>query len=448
MSSRQVKWLREQLNKNKKKTEEEEIDEKDLIETQPSKINDLSLLKDEEEDAIELPKAPEPPKITPPPPKSKKQKKKQEVDLDDEFAALAAQLEVKKAEAAEAQKNITFPMEKLNLARELKTILGTNAYDDFLKIPKAASALRFIGKKKYYPTPFPNFFTLKDIGNDEFTVHYTELGDSQASVFHALQRLNDMPGILELAPTMPMCPLLIPILCQNLLFQREFEKATDIAMRGLYVIQQSLPANFPAGKAKLMPSPARKDFLDLIAFLARFAFRRCCFETSMYLWRFGLSLTEDDPGSFMLSAAVPALYAKDRAYIKEMLESDLTWRGIPLANIPDWVFAAAILELPDDILPLSQAIAKFPFVFAETLGQPSEFEAPPLLASVGEAFVRRTKKLFDGQAMEGMLETAAMLATEMDEADFQAITMSYWLDVDSTDVEVADFVEEMVLPTG
>ena len=461
MSSRQLKFLREQLNKNKKQKQEEIIDEDDSpYEPTEPKLSNFSLLKsdsdeyeyEDEGDAKEQEEVAQPP-LPPPPPapsSTKKQNKKQKVDEDDEFEQLALELANKKANAKKEDKtkkanDDLFPMSALNLARELKKLLGTTAFDEYLKLPKQVTPTRFIGKMKYYPTPFPQFFEFSSLGGNTYAVNFTELGSSQYSIFSALQRINDVQSIVELGPQMPMCPLIIPVVCQQRLFNRDFDGATDVAMRGLYVIQQSLPSDFLPGKSKLFPSPARDLLLQLIAFLARFAFRRCCFETATALWKFGLTLTEDDPCNFTLLAAVPALYAKDREFIESMLNSDRTWRGVPIKYIPDYTLVNAIFSLPDDLLPFSNEIAKWSFAYTEE-GAECTLDVPPLLSSVGEAFRRRTKKYFEGK--DEQIQTAAMLSTEIDMTDEQAIAISYWLEVDTTGVDVADFVEEMVLPTG
>ena len=477
MSSRQVKWLREQLNKNKKTKEVEIDDDSPLEETEPQ-LSNFALLRDSDDDydngneeetsekgahevkqkteeeekkEVYVPPTPPPPPTSSSSNKKQNKKNKKEIDEDEEFALLAMELEQKKAKKQKEKENSKgiedekFNMSSLNLAKELKKLLGTTKFDDYLKLPKNASSNRFIAKMKYYPTPFPQFFDIKPISPNEYTVHFTELGNSQYSIFTAMQRANDIQGIIELGPQLPMCPLILPVICQQRLFNRDFDGATDIAMRGLYVLQQSLPNDFIPMKSKLLPSPARETFLQLIAFIARFAFRRCCFETSTALWKFGISLTDDDPENFLLLAAVPALYAKDEKFIDEMLASDRTWRDIPIKYIPDWPLAKSIFSLPDDLLPFSNEIAKFSFAFTEE-GAECNMDVPPLLASIGEAFRRRTKKYFEGK--DEMIQTGAMLSTEIDMQDEQAITISYWSEVDTTGVDVADFVEEMVLPTG
>ena len=481
MSSRQIKWLREQLKKNKKPTEEEDIEDDSPLEQTAPKLSNFALLRDSDDDydeenneqnnetdkkeveeeekkEIYAPPPPPPPSSSSP---NKKQNKKQkkEMDEDEEFAFLAMAVEQKKnqkekernqkknqeKQEKEGNEEETFQMSSLNMARELKKILGTSAYDKYIKLPKNSSPNRFIAKQKYYPTPFPQFFQFQSLGDNEYAVNYTDVGSSQLSIFSALQRINDIQGIVELGPQMPMCPLIIPVICQQRLFNRDFDGATDVAMRALYVIQQSLPNEFIPMKSKLLPSPALSHFLQLIAFAARFAFRRCCFETATALWKFGISLTDDDPENFLLLAAVPALYAKDEKFVDKMLASDAQWRGIPIKYIPDWSLVKAMFSLPDDVMPLANEIARWSFAFVED-GAECNLDVPPFLASVGEAFKRRTKKFFEGK--DEMLQTAAMLSTEIDMTDEQAIAITYWSEVDTTGVDVADFVEEMVLPTG
>ena len=244
-----------------------------------------------------------------------------------------------------------------------------------------------------------------------------------------------------------MCPKILPLLCQTLLFERQFEKATSIVLKGLYILQQHLPLNFIPLKSIIYPSTAREDFLELISFIARFSFRRSCFETSKNLWKFGISLTIDDPCNFLLLAAIPALYSKDKEFINEIINSNKTWRNIPINFLPDWTISYALLNLPDDCELIAHEISKWPFYFTD-FGKESNVEPSNLLSSLSEAFKRRTKKLFENNDLKDFLETSIILSTEIDESEFQAIALSYWYDVITDGIEVGEFVEEFVLPTG
>ena len=328
----------------------------------------------------------------------------------------------------------------------MKTIIGPTSFDACLKLPKSASNIRFIAKLRRWPNSIPQYFKLTKVG-DDFTVEFTEYSQQQTEVYTALSRINDATGLLQLALTEKFSPLLLPIVCQTKLFDRDFEYATEIALRVLYIIQQSLPQAFVPMKSKLLPSEARMQFLDLIGFVARFAFRRCCFKSSSALWKFGLSLTEDDPSNILLLAAIPALYAKDEDYIDEVIKSDMKWRTIPIKYIPDWMFAKALLQLPNDIIPLANEMAKYPFFF-EDIGLSSNAEVPSLLSTLGTAFRKRISKYLENPDLDSALETAATLAMDMDKSQEQKTILDYWSNVDSTVIELSELVEEYVMPTG
>lgn len=450
MSSRQIKWLREQMNKNKK-VQPEQIEEEDEIDEVNEKKFDFDLLAEEDEEDIAPPPPAPVPKVAPkPPPSTKKGKqkgKKEEIDEDAEFEALALEMAKKKSEPKPQNKpeQKTFPINNLNFARELKTILKTNAYDEYLKIPKASAANRFIGKKKTWPSPFPQFFKFNPLDDNTYLIDYTEEAKEQVSVFNAFKRMDDVQSILDMGRQFPMSPLTIPVLCGQLLFNREFDRATEVCLRGFYVLQQALPPNFDPMKSKIVESPAYEEFLNLIKFLAQFAFRRCCFETATALWRFGIYITCDDAKDFLLLAAVPALYANDKEFINEMLDGTHKWRGVPVEYIPDWTICRALFSIQDDILPLSKEVARWPFIFKD-IGANGEMEPPQFLESLGTAFRRRAKKFLEGK--DEILQTAALLATDMDESDSQAVALSYWYDAPVDDIFVGGFDEEMVLPTG
>ena len=452
MSSRQIKWLRQQLEAKKPK-KQEDITNIDPVNAQNENSTDFSLLMNDENDTNEEKNEenqsinPMPP--PPPPPKKNKGKKQKQTEEDEENDLQELILASKKvSEEKEKQKN-TFSMQKLNLARELKETMKIAKFDDCLKLPKTSSQTRFMNRLKKWPKNIPHFFNIvpEKNGEDAFRVEYTEYGNEQSSIYHALARINDAQGIMQLGQSTHFSPLVLPLLCQSLLFQREFESATEIALRGLYIIQVSLPTNYLPLQSKLVPSPARKDFLDLIAFVARFAFRRACYETSLNLWKFGISLTVDDPSNFLLVSAVPALYASDSKWIEEMINSDLTWRGIPIRYLPDWTICYALLQPPDEIELLSKEIAKWPFYFEE-FGMEVNIDIPPLLSSLATAFKRRTEKFMENSDISSMVEVSVTSAQFLDMSDEQAIGLSYWLSVPSGEVEIADIVEEFAMPTG
>ncbi|KAH0787750.1 hypothetical protein GPJ56_008273 [Histomonas meleagridis] len=436
------------MQKGKKK-QEENIDDIDPIDVDSPNV-DFSVFKNEEEDMAEPPA----PVAAPPPPAPKRQNKKKKkddnFDEESEYSALlqiASENKKREAEANAAKSDSNeFDMRSLNFISELKTIIGATTFDACLKLPKSASDIRFISKLKKWPNRIPQFYHLEPQNND-FLVQLTEYGEQQTSVYTALSRINDAQGLLQLALSSPFSPPLLPIVCQTKLFDRDFEYATEIALRGLYILQQSLPQTFVPGKSKLLPSNGRDQFLDLIAFIARFAFRRSCFKSSLSLWKFGLMITDDDPRNFLLLSAIPALYAGDQKFIQDMLDSDIKWRGIPIRFIPDYGIVNALLKLPNDITALANEMAKWPFFF-EDVGMTTEFVPTQFLSTLGSAMRRRIAKFLENPELESVLETAATIAIDLDMKNKIEVELQHWNNVQTDDVEAADFVEEFVMPTG
>jgi hypothetical protein len=441
MSSRQIKWLREQLRKKHPKPEEP-IDEDGPVDA-PTPATDLSILLSSDESPLSPPPQRLPP-IEAPKPKPKAKPQKPDPDDDAEYLQLLALS--RQREPPTPPKPGGFSMQSLNLVRELKSSVGQTRFDECLRLPKSASSLRFMARLKKWPKAIPQYFDFSRTDPTSFRVNFTAFGTEQSSIFKAFARVNDADGLLELGRTSHFVPPILPIACQTLLFQREFDSATEVALRGLFVLQQSLPSDFVPAQTRLLPSPARRDFLDLVAFLARFAFRRECLQTSCALWRFGLSLTDDDPGNFTLLAAVPALYAGDRAFIEETIAAGREWRGVPVAAIPDWPIARALLD-PDDIEGLAKQIARWPFVFEE-FGIECDMEWPQVLIAIGAALKRRITNYVERDDVAEAVAEAADLAKLLDETEQQAVAVSFWLCVSGDDIEFGDFVEEAVMPTG
>lgn len=434
--------MRQQLEKGRKRPEED-LEDVPIVEVE-SPANNFELLRDEGGDAA-AEKAESAPAVAAPSGARKRQRKAQ-VDEESEYQLLLEMAQRNKAKAKEAEESAGFRMQSLNFVEELRTIIGPTSFDACLKLPKSASSIRFIAKIRRWPSSVPQFYRLARVG-DDYTVEFTEYGKQQTEVYTALSRINDAEGLLQLALTEKFSPPLLPVVCQTKLFDRDFEYATEIALRGLFIVQQSLPQTFVPMKSKLLESEARMQFLELIGFVARFAFRRCCFKSSIALWKFGLSLTTDDPSNILLLAPVAALYANDREFIKENIDSDLKWRTIPIRYIPDWTFVDALFQLPDDIVPLANEMAKYPFFF-EDIGLFSEVEVPPLLSTLGTAFRKRISKFLEGPDLDSALETAATIAMDMDKTQEQKIIIDYWSNVDSTGIELSELVEEYVMPTG
>ena len=50
--------------------------------------------------------------------------------------------------------------------------------------------------------------------------------------------------------------------------------------------------------------------------------------------------------------------------------------------------------------------------------------------------------------LEDALETSIMVANDLDKDDDRAIAVSYWVGVEDDEFDVADMVEEFVMPIG
>jgi hypothetical protein len=438
MSSRQVKWLREQLRKK----HPQEVPEDDDSSDEAAPGFDFSVLRSDSSGPAtpdeSPPNFPIPASMPPPP----KKRAPVVVDEETEYEELARRVVAREAQTPTA----AFPMSSLNLVRELKSKMGATRFDECLQLPKSAVAIRFMGRLKNWPKTFtPYFDFVKDGPN--FKVNFTKFGEQQSQILQALSRLNDAPGILSLGQTAHFSPPALPVYCQQLLFDREFDSATEISLKGLYVIQQSLPATYIPLQSKLVPSPGRLEYLELVAFVARFAFRRSCFDTSLALWKFGIGLTIDDPIGYILLAAVPALYAGDVAYVEAMLSSDITWRDIPVQYIPDWPLVHALMVATDDVSELAKVAARWPFIF-ESEGMTCDMDVPASLSSVGSAVRRRIAKYLERPEMDGLVEAALAFVDDVKDEDEMAIAWSYWAGVELDDIEFGAFVEEFVMPTG
>jgi hypothetical protein len=303
-----------------------------------------------------------------------------------------------------------------------------------------------MGRLKKWPKVITPYFEIVNVRGRRFVVRYTEFGSQQSSIYQAMARLNDSNALLTLGLTSHFVPPMIQVACQSLLWNRQFDAATEVALRGFWVLQLSLPPGFVPLQSKFDPSPARLDFLNLVAFLARFAFRRNCFQTSMALWQLGLAVTDDDPANFALLAAVPALYAGAADYVTEMIESEREWHGVPIRYIPDWPLVRALLN-PEDIEGLAREIARWPFVFEE-YGIPCELQLPPVLGSLATVFRRRIAKYCEKREIAEAIGNAAELAACLDEDEEQATAMSFWFGVSDVEIEFGNMDEEAVMPAG
>ena len=445
MSSRQIKWLREQLRKKNNQAPPEVVEPADFH--KPDQTGEspdyFALSPDSADDSA----APPPVPLPAPSPAAKRTKQSEPVDEEMEWAELAEMARERKEREEKAEIK-AFPMSSLNLVRELKGLVGHTRFDECLKVPKGANnTLRFMSKLKKWGKSIPQYFKFVPAGGNDFRVEYSEYGSQQSQVFTALARINDADGILALGRTSHFCPPVLPIACQSLLFEREFDSATEIALRGFYVLQQALPTEFVPGVSKLVASPARQDFLELLAFLARFAFRRDCFQTCIALWKFGITLTDDDPCNFLLLAPVAALYAGDSAFVEEMIASEKTWREVPLRYVPDWPIVRALLKAPDELGDLSKEIALWGYAF-DDLGVVCDYSPPEFLVSLGSIMRKRLAKYLARPEMDSVLEMAAVVAGDIDMSDEQAIAMSFWYGCCTDHVELGEMVEEMVMPTG
>lgn len=451
MSSRQLKWMREQINKRKKKKEVNEEDEYEYDEQisnqQESKFSNLAP-DIETLETQNINKEVDKVKSIPLPRNIQDKKNTKKTASNDEFELLEKELQDKVSvnDTSDTKKEV-FNMSDMNIGKELKEKLGINAFDDYiLGSSNGKKTWKFIQKKRSFPTPFPNFFKRIDQTANKFKIDYSDEGMQQNDMFSVFQALNEAQNIMDMSVSFPFCPLTIPIHCQSLFFEGKFDAATDAALKGLYVIQQTLPPYYVPLVTKIDPSPAREEFLKLIAFLARFSFRRGCFTSSLALWKFGLSLTEDDPCNFILYMAVPALYKSDADLLKSILNSDREWRGIPIRYIPDWSICYKMLTYGEDVTELAVEFARWPFVF-ESDGLAHEFDIPPVLDSVGKALRKRIDPFVKRSNFSETFETAIAIASSMPpDPDEMSELVSLWYSVDMEEIDISQYVEEMYLP--
>jgi hypothetical protein len=444
MSSRQIKWLREQLSKRNKRPEQtvEEIDDFDL----PTTTQDFSIL-------ASPPLVDEPPPVpateSPPlPPPSQRKVKSEPLDEEQELADLLRMGKERRTAAAQQIASVgEIDIQSFNMIRELKSRIGSTKFDECL--PKN-SKVRFISRLKKWPKYIQNYFQFNEIRKDVFRITLTEFGASHDSIFRAFARENDAESLLTLGQTSHFCPPILPIMCQACLFDREFDSATEIVLRGLYIIQMSLPTNFIPFRSKIIASPGRLEFLRLIQFLCRFAFRRDCFQTCLNLHKFGLSLTSDDPCNFLLTAAVPALYVGDIQFVEKMMEGDRCWRKIPVKFIPDWPIVLALLRYAGttEFESLAREASRWPFIFEREGMMDDGVEWPEILKSLGLAFRKRIEKWISRPEFEGVMATAAVIGQDMYDDEAICVAMSFWFGVEVGDVDIGDLVEESALPAG
>jgi hypothetical protein len=279
-------------------------------------MSDESEYSYEEEDS----KTPDVPIIRPPAPKSS-QKRKIEANEDEDVAFLE-QLKVERTpEPASRQHRFKF-----NIALELSTRFGESSCEDCTRLPHGSPMNKFIIRRRNWPSgcrcPFaliatsdPSIFSanLTEYGRESLD-HYTHIASSGANLLNL--QAEDPWNIWNLMSS-----------CRMSVFDKEFSTATDQSLRIAFVLQQIMPLQWPS---RIM---AHVEFDKMIGFLAQFAFRRGCFETSNELWKFTLRC-ENSTGC--LCAAIPSVFAEDLDFLAEYLKSDVRFQGIPLHFIPDW----------------------------------------------------------------------------------------------------------------
>ena len=342
----------------------------------------------------------------PPPPaaKNKKKPKQEEDDDDEEFLKAAAAKNAKNIQNAKhlsSQKKLN-----LNIAKELVNRFYETSFDDALKLTKNAQNQpnKFISKRKDW-SAFCSTFTAKEISKDRYSIVLTEYGrkcEEESNHLHETRSLEALiMNFFSNEGNSFNVPMLIA-LAQLYLFNNEYNKATDMVLKLTFILQQSLPPKFINGVTKFQ---SNELFYTMIGFIAKFAFRRSCFDTSAEIWKFAFNIVEDDdPVYFLLSAAVPALFTEDLDFISYAINSNRTFRGIPLKYIPDWPIVEALLTYTNDSSKLEKQVLLWPLVFNETLEKPSD--VPENLHSICMALRRRIKPILDKNEVQSIVDKA------------------------------------------
>lgn len=426
----------------------------------------------------------------PPPPSTKKNTKKKEQskdDDDDEFAFLQKLAEQNKKNPESAPSVSVSKKLELNIAKELNERFFETSFDDSLKLPKNSSNNKFITKRKNWPNLIPPSFTVKEASSDNgkkgkkrnknksensnsqqiYSISLSDYGQSCKKNFAILQRNLDIGIMLYKLRSDPFDFELLMGIARYHLFRKEFQEATDLVLRLTFIVQQTIPNKFISGITKFQ---SNTDFYDVLEFIARFAFRRGCNYTSTEIWKFAVSVVEnDDPNCFYLCAAVPALFSSDLEFIENVLskatiksqsnENDgddyaISFRGIPINYIPDWSVCQALLYLTEknDDSKMSKVCALWPDIFTEmkeddTVEITIDKEMPLQLQRLCIALKRRLKPIvMKDEVQDKVLQLSEKIKSE-DVKDEKERIFKKW-EAFNDDIDVSMIVEEDALPVN
>ena len=426
----------------------EESDE-DLAVT-ASKANAFSALMDsddeyyEEEGGEAEPPAPAPVVALPPPPAPKaarpdKKDKKMNEDEEYEFLELMRQQEAK--EKPEGHARVEVKKLQFNVAKELAEKYGETSFDDCTHLPRNAHASKFIARRRKWPAVTPLPFKLTETSEGVFNVALTDYGSEALNMAEELLANQEVEEMARLLSRDQYNIWLGMAIGRMMMFGKGFGEATDTDLKLTYVLQQCLPNTVTMGA--VFGGPGAKEFFRLLAFIARFAFRRGCFQTSNEIWKFAaLGSSDEDPVGVLICSAIPALYAGDRDFVKQMLESGKTFRGIPLKDVPDWPVCDALLCAEEDPEKLDKEVAKWPMVFASGI----DMDVPPQLGLLLTSLKRRLEPYLEQH--ERVIRKARQNAEKLNGEDLRKEAVEMWTGVTIDEYTYSMFVEEDALPVN
>ncbi|EAY11282.1 hypothetical protein TVAG_061860 [Trichomonas vaginalis G3] len=393
----------------------------------------------EEKKEIYIPPAPVIQNTPPPPPSKPKQDEPKEKDIDAEFMELMQQQ--KKRETHNAPKREINDRLKFNVAQELIDRYDEQAFADAAKIPKSAPYNKFINRRREWPSVVSSSYRVRELPGDKFEVTFTEYGLSCKKQFAKLEELRVQGSIiqdaLQILPIEPFCPQLLYPACNVALFQREFNVATDLALRLTWILQQTLPTNFKPTKT-IFVGEAAGAFQNLAAYIATFCFRRGCYNTSAALWKFCMENFMDDQCAAGIAAAVPNLFAGDINFIERVYKSNRKVFNVPIQLIPDWSVCLSLLEKSDDRLKENLSIWRHCL-----LGEDLPENTPDKLGSV-EMLLK--KRLDPYLKRDEVAERINKLSKEVEKGDRQKLVLGYA--AFQGDIPVFQILEEAAMPVG
>lgn len=333
---------------------------------------------EEEKREIYIPPAPVIQAAPPPPAVKPKKEEKKDEDSDAEFMELMEQHQ-KKQKYNIPKREVSEKL-KFNVAQELIDRYDEQAFADAAKIPKSAPINKFINRRREWPSVVSSSYRVRELPGDKCEVTYTEYGLSCKKQFAKLEELRIQGSIiqdaLQILPMEPFCPQLLYPACNVALFQREFNVATDIALRLTWILQQTLPQNFKPSKTVFV-GEAAGAFQNLAAYIATFCFRRGCYTTSAALWKFCVENFMEDSSSALIAAAIPALFVGDKDFIERTLNSGRKVNNVPITDLPDWRICAALLDDDDERLKKELSMWRHAL-----LGEELDQSTPDKLASI------------------------------------------------------------------